>query len=148
MDRFIYREQKDRRSRNSTSSVSSLFNNFVTRIILLTISVFLLYNVGHSVNITVQRLDILKRAQIEVDSLRLKNLELELLLDSMQSKEYLEVQARDRLNFAGEREYVFVIPENLLEGTDSELNRILYGEKEEEEVSVLEVWEEFFLRGI
>lgn len=85
---------------------------------------------------------------MEVDSLRLRNLELDLLLSSMQNREYLEVQARDRLNFAGEREYVFVIPDNLFEEKESELNRILYGEVERNERPVYEIWEDFFLRGI
>jgi len=148
MDRFVYREKRKREKRNSVSSVSSFFNNFVAKMILLAISLFLFYNVGHSVNITVQRLDILKRAQVEVDSLRLKNLELDLLLGSMQSKEYLEVQARDRLNFAGEREYIFVIPENLFEEKEKELNKILYREDKKEERKVYEIWEDFFLKGV
>ena len=148
MDRFIYKEEGKRERRKSGSSVSSLFNNFFTKIVLLSISVFLFYNVGHSINITVQRVDILRRAQMEVDSLRLRNLELDLLLSSMQNREYLEVQARDRLNFAGEREYVFVIPDNLFEEKESELNRILYGEVERNERPVYEIWEDFFLRGI
>ena len=144
----MYREKRKREKRNSVSSVSSFFNNFVAKMILLAISLFLFYNVGHSVNITVQRLDILKRAQVEVDSLRLKNLELDLLLGSMQSKEYLEVQARDRLNFAGEREYIFVIPENLFEEKEKELNKILYREDKKEERKVYEIWEDFFLKGV
>ncbi|MFA5633983.1 MAG: septum formation initiator family protein [Candidatus Dojkabacteria bacterium] len=148
MDRFVYREKSKREKRNSVSSVSSFFNNFLAKMILLAISLFLFYNVGHSVNITVQRLDILKRAQVEVDSLRLKNLELDLLLGSMQSKEYLEVQARDRLNFAGEREYIFVIPENLFEEKEKELNKILYREDKEEERKIYEIWEDFFLKGV
>ena len=148
MDRFIYREEGKRERKKNGSSVGSLFNNFPAKVILLAISVFLFYNVGHSINITVHRVDILRRAEMEVDSLRLRNLELDLLLSSMQSKEYLEVQARDRLNFAGEREYVFVIPDNLFKEKEGELNRILYGEVEREERPVYEIWEDFFLRGI
>jgi cell division protein FtsB len=148
MDRFVYREEKKRKKGNNASSVGSLFDNTVVKLILLGISIFLFYNIGHSISITIQKLDILRRAQMEVDSLRVENLELDLLLSSMQSKEYLEIQARDRLNFAGEREYVFVVPENLLKEKDTELNRILYGEVEAVEGSVYKVWEDFFLRGI
>lgn len=85
---------------------------------------------------------------MEVDSLRLKNLELDLLLSSMQSKEYLEVQARDRLNFTGEKEYVFVIPDSLLKEKEKDLNRILYGQEEKKEEKGYEVWKDFFFDGV
>lgn len=85
---------------------------------------------------------------MEVDSLRLKNLELDLLLSSMQSKEYLEVQARDRLNFTGEKEYVFVIPDILLKEKEKDLNRILYGQEEKKEEKAYEVWKDFFFDGV
>ena len=83
MDRVIYRGERKRIRRDEVSSVGNLFNSLFAKITLLAISIFLFYNVAHSIKITVQRLDILKRAEMEVDSLRLKNLELDLLLSSM-----------------------------------------------------------------
>lgn len=148
MDRVIYRGERKRARRDEVSSVGNLFNSLFAKITLLAISIFLFYNVAHSIKITVQRLDILKRAEMEVDSLRLKNLELDLLLSSMQSKEYLEVQARDRLNFTGEKEYVFVIPDSLLKEKEKDLNRILYGQEEKKEEKGYEVWKDFFFDGV
>jgi cell division protein FtsB len=147
MDRFIYKEKKVRnRGRRSVSS-SSLFNNVVTKVVLLVISVFLLYNVGHSASITIQKLDILQKARVEVDELRLKNLELALLLDNIQGVEYLEIQARNRLKLAGEQEYIFVIPEGVLEGVDNDFKKLLKKGGGVEKRAVYEIWREFLLKG-
>ena len=148
MDRFIYKQAGKRSSGKGGSGSNSLFNNFVTRVTLLVISVFLLYNVGNSISITIQKLDILQKARGEVDNLRLKNLELALLLDGIQGTEYLEIQARDRLNFTGEEEYIFVIPEEVLENTQSNLESLLSDGKEKEEQKVYEIWEDFLFKGV
>lgn len=148
MDRFIYRKEGSRNEKKSTPSMGFLFNNVLSKSVLLIISVFLLYNVGHSVDITIQKLNILRRAKVEVDELRLKNLELALLLDNMQSEEYLEIQARDRLNFAGEKEYIFVIPENLLKNSEENMERLLGEGDVEEGRSSYEEWKDFLVNGI
>lgn len=148
MDRFIYKQSGERNRQKKSSGANSLFNNFVARVTLLVVSVFLLYNVGNSISITIQKLDILQKARGEVDSLRLKNLELALLLEGIQGTEYLEIQARDRLNFAGEEEYIFVIPEEVLENTQSNLESFLSDGKEKKEQKVYEIWEDFLLRGV
>lgn len=148
MDRFVYKEENKREIKSASPAVGVLLNNVFSKIILLIISIFLLYNVGHSIKITAQKLDILQRARVEVDNLRLKNLELALLLDKMQSTEYLEVQARNRLNFTGENEYVFVIPPKVLEDVEGTMLTFLYGDQEKREVGVYEVWGEFLIGGI
>lgn len=84
---------------------------------------------------------------MEVDELRLNNLQLALLLENMESKEYLEVQARNRLNFAGEKEYIFVIPENVLEEAGKNIEGILQI-NQEEDIKVYEEWQRFLLEGI
>ncbi len=148
MDRFIYRKESSRNEKKSLPPMGFLFNNVLSKLVLLIISVFLLYNVGHSVDITIQKLNILRRAKVEVDELRLKNLELALLLDNMQSEEYLEIQARDRLNFAGEKEYIFVIPENLLNNAEENMDRLLGEGDAEEKRSSYEEWKDFLVNGI
>ena len=148
MDKFIYRERINASRNIGTPSFSGLFDNIITKGVLLAVSVFLLYNVAHSINITIQKLDILKRAEMEVDVLRLKNLELAMLLENMQSREYLEVQARDRLNFAGEREYVFVIPDSVLEGAQDDMEKLLNIDGRLEREPTYEIWRDFLLKGI
>ena len=148
MDRFIYRENREKEKAKGNTSFRRLFNNFLTKVILLTISAFLLYNIGHSIHITIQKVEILRGARLDVDKLRLENLELALLLENMESKEYLEIQARNRLNFAGESEYIFVIPESVLEEAGKDIEVILGLNQEQEEVKVYEQWQEFLLNGI
>ncbi len=148
MDRFIYKEGTRVKQEDQGPSFKKLFDNLLTKIILLSVSAFLLYNVIHSADITVQKLDILKNARSEVDELRLKNLELALLLDTMQSKEYLEIQARDRLNFAGEREYIFVIPEAVLDESEKDMEMILGTNQENNEEGGYHIWKDFLLTGI
>ncbi len=122
-----------------------LGNSFV-KFVFLGISVFLLYNVFHSVDITVQKVNILKNAREEVETLRVTNLELATQLQSMQNPEYIEVEARDRLNFSGTNDIVFVIPDSLLETAGERLDMIL-NEKEEVERSNLEVWLDILVHG-
>ena len=146
MGTIVYKKQGMQQSRKKSSS--SIFNNTVIRVLFLSVSIFLLYNVGRSVNITVQKLNILQRARMEVDELRLKNLELALLIEDIQGLEYLEIQARDRLNFAGEKEYVFVIPDATLAQADENLDRLLGNNQEQPQDGGYEVWVDFFLNGI
>lgn len=146
METIVYK--KGGIPQNRKKSSNSIFNNPITRILFLGISVFLLYNVGHSFNIMIQKLNILQRASMEVEDLRLKNLELALLLEEIQGLEYLEIQARDRLNFAGEKEYIFVIPDATLAQAEEDLDRFLGNNKEEIQRSGYEVWTEFFLEGV
>lgn len=149
MDRIIYK-RPDRRevSNERTTFVDSFFNSIVAKLLLLGISIFLFYNIAHSVMLTIQKVEILRNAKIEVESLRLKNLELATLLDSMQSVEYLEVEARDRLSFSAKNDFVFVIPESLLSMASSHLEKIVDENYVEDTEYGIEVWKDFILSGI
>ena len=122
-----------------------LGNSFV-KFVFLGISVFLLYNVFHSVDITVQKVNILKNAREEVETLRVTNLELATQLQSMQNPEYIEVEARDRLNYSGTNDIVFVIPDSLLQTAGERLSMIL-DERVEDNKSNLEVWLDLLVHG-
>jgi len=146
MGTIVYKKPEFRENRRRTSP--TIFNNAITRFLLLGISVFLLYNIGHSFNIMIQKLNILQRARREVDELRLENLELALQIEDIQGLEYLEIQARDKLNFAGEKEYIFVIPDEILAQAGENLDRFLENGQEESQKGGYEVWADFFLNGI
>lgn len=148
MDRFVYRDKNKRIRDNNSEKIFSVFNTPLAKVSLLVVSAILFYNIANSINITIQKLDILKRAHVEVDDLRLENLELALLLNSMQSKEYLEVQARDRLSFTGESETVFIISESVLDKSKANLEKILYGNMEVEKKETYQVWKDFVLNSI
>lgn len=148
MDRFIYRERTKIKQEDQSSSFGKVFDNLLAKAILLSVSAFLLYNVIRSADITIQKLDILRNARSEVDELRLKNLELALLLETMQSKEYLEIQARDRLNFAGEKEYIFVIPQGILDESGKDMEIMLGTNQENNKEGGYQIWKDFLLTGI
>lgn len=147
MNKVVYSRGRGSSKGKNYGKGSLVFDSFLTRIALLLISFFLLYNVFHSIKITIQKVDILQNARGQVEDLRLKNLELALMLEKMQDVEYLEVQARDRLNYSGEGEYVFVIPEEVLDSAGGEVDRILGVECEERE-DPFDVWGEFLSEGI
>lgn len=136
------------RTGNSVSSniAPAILDNTFVKLVFVGISIFLLYNVLHSADITVQKVNILKSAREEVESLRVTNLELATQLQSMQNPEYIEVEARDRLNFAGTNDIVFVIPDTLLESAGERLSMIL-DEKVEENKSNMEVWLDLLVHG-
>ncbi|MHC1716635.1 MAG: septum formation initiator family protein [Candidatus Dojkabacteria bacterium] len=148
MDRVIYKKEKLQSDTQTNLVPSSLLNNLPAKIFFIIISAILFYNVFHSVKITVQKLDILKKARIEVESLRFKNLELALLLDDMQTLEYVEIQARDRLNFGSKNEYVFVIPKDALNEAKSSLDTILSERSSTPMKKSYEVWFDFVSNGI
>lgn len=151
MGKIVYRDVKElvqEESRGTKRPANSLLSSKLVQIALIGIAIFLFYSVYNSIKITGEKLEISKRAKQEVDELRLKNLELELALESMQTPEYLEVQARDRLNFSGENEYIFVIPESLLEHAKEGVNTYLYGNQEKVQEPTYIVWYEFLKYGI
>lgn len=147
MGNFTYSTRKVGGEDGLSPKFNNLFDSVLAQLSLVLVSIFLLYNIFHSINITVQKLDILKNAQKQVNELRLENLELALLLEKMQDVEYLEVQARDRLNYSGEEEFVFVIPEAVLEGASGDVERLL-GEGCSESVDQIVVWRDFLTKGI
>jgi cell division protein FtsB len=137
-------------STNSNSSLRVLLNNIFVQIALLVVSVFILASVYNSFNITVQKLEILKQAEKEVEELRIRNLHLSISMKEMSTDKYLEKEARDRLNFGGDEEIVFILPKNALELASKEVENIT----EEKIVTLyrvdygLEEWIRFVLAGI
>lgn len=148
MDRVVYRQPDKRVKQEKEIVIMSLFNSPVAKVVLLGISVFLVYNIFHSIGITVQKVDILNKARVEVEDLRLKNLELASLLERMQTVEYLEVEARDRLNFSGKKDIVFVIPESMYPVAKEYVDELFSEKKIEENEYGFEAWKSFLTAGI
>ena len=147
MPTISYRPNRPKTNNTIQSNIApAIFDNTVVKLIFVGISVFLLYNVLHSVDITIQKVNILKNARTEVESLRVTNLELATQLQSMQNPEYIEVEARDRLNFSGTNDIVFVIPDSLLQTAGERLSMIL-DERVEDNKSNLEVWLDLLVYG-
>ena len=147
MDKITYRSNGIPRHEVKKSVAPAIFGNWAAKFVFLGVSVFLIYNVAHSVDITVQKVDILKNARQEVEKLRVTNLELDTQLQNMQSSQYIEVEARDRLNFSGSGETSFVISDALMSTAKERLDSIL-NEKEADERTNLQKWSQVVVNGI
>lgn len=153
MDKVVYR--KPNRSSNSSSRGGDglkLFNSWYFQLGFVIISGVFLFNVYKSVRITSQKLDILKQAEMEVEDLRLKNLALSIEMLDMSTDDYLEKEARNRLNFGGVNEVAFVIPENSLGYARERVESILSvddsGESVVDVVDGWSVWFDFVSSGV
>ena len=145
----IRRINRKRESRNSTG-FSKISEHWLFKVSSIVIFALVLYFVLNSVRITVQKVDILKRAEREVQELRLENLHLSVGIEEMSSDKYLEKEARDRLNFGGKDEVVFVIPDSTLEMAMEEVEKIIASSQESiyESGSNFEEWLSFVLEGV
>jgi cell division protein FtsB len=143
MERVLYKPNKENNKRKQNGLINTYFATFFAKVIFLVMAFFLFYNIFHSVKITSQKLEILNTAEAEVNSLRVKNLKLDLELEEMKKVSYLEVEARDRLNFTGKGETIFVIPDNLLERSSDNLENILSESNPVQSKSTFEVWIEW-----
>ncbi len=133
---------------NQNEFLQKFTESRVGSILFLGLSVILLYNVVKSIVITSEKLEILNHAEKEVGDLRLDNLELLTLSEYMKSDEYLETEARNRLNLSGKGETVFVIPDEILKKGISDVEEILKRDEGNENIENIEIWKDFFLNGI
>ncbi len=151
MERRINIKNRDRVSNSSSGiELGKISNHWLFKLGVMAVAGVILYSVYNSAMITIQKLDILKKAQQEVQDLRLTNLHLSISIKDMSTDRYLEKEARDRLNFGGKGEVIFVIPDNVLDIAQKEVKR-LTEEKEEdiyEEGSNMHKWVEFVVRGV
>lgn len=126
MDRTFNIKNRDRvLSKKKGVDFSQITNHWLFKLSAVGISFMLLYSVFNSVIITIKKVDILKNAEKEVNSLRLENLNLSIGIKDMSTDQYLEKEARDRLNFGGKGEVVFIIPDNMIELAKKEVDSIV-----------------------
>lgn len=148
----VIRVRKNREgiSNKGNSELPQIFDSVFVKIFLIGISAFILWSVYNSVNITFQKLDILKRAEREVEDLRIQNLYLSISMKDMSTDKYLEREARNRLNFGDTGEIVFVIPENVMDQASSDVEKILESKQSNifEPTFTLNSWWDFLLKGI
>ena len=146
MDNVVFRSNKpSEKASGSGGLIRGMIN-----LSLVGLSLFLLYNIGRSVQIATLKLEILRKAEREVDELRIENVELILRKDTVQAQDYIETEARNRLNYSQDGEILFVISDPVMEQASVELEEILTG-REDEGVITRETWEQwydFFLLGV
>ena len=136
--------QKRGKSNKEGDIIKRFTGSWLGSVMFLILSGILFYNIVKSIIITTEKLEILNQAETEVADLRLSNLELILLEEYMTSDEYLETEARNRLNLGKEGEVSFVISDEMLERGKVLVNRVLVGEEHINMVENWVVWYEFF----
>lgn len=151
MERRINIKNKQRRAKSSNElTLADISSNWVFKIFSVAISAMLLFSVINSVKLTMQKLEILRKAEQEVEDLRLTNLHLSVGIKEMSTDRYLEKEARDRLNFGGVEEVVFVIPENALEQARERVDTLVepHPSTVYKQGSNIGVWRDFVILGI
>jgi len=132
----------------------SFVTNLLLQIVFIGISIFMFYNVGRSVYMASAKLAILEQAEQEVEKLRLENIALVLQNEEASSDDYVEKQARDRLNYARDGETQCVISDTLIESYELEMGQSEDQDNGAEDVlgaqtkSNFQVWIDFFVDGI
>ena len=117
-------------------------------VLFIILAGILLYNIVKSSIITSGKLEILNQAEKEVSDLRLNNLDLIVLTEYMTSNEYLETEARNRLNLSKKGEVSFVIPEEALGRGILTVEDIVEEKEVVSDTENWEVWRDFFVLGI
>ncbi|MBD3328994.1 hypothetical protein GF357_00670 [Candidatus Dojkabacteria bacterium] len=112
------------------------------QIVFIITSFFLLYNVAKSIYQTNFKLQILQQAEKEVEGLRLENIDLVMESDRVIEDEYIEAEARNRLNYGLDGEIQLVIPDELV---NAELEEDLV---HADSRSVLQEWLDFLVIGL
>jgi cell division protein FtsB len=121
---------------------------------MLGIVAFLGFTIVNSLNTTYQKMNILEIAQKDVEELRIKNLELILEKEKVQSDEYLEAEARNKLKYSKDGEVAYVIPEEIL-NSDIISQQLVEakGKKSDDDIrsskDLVEIWYNFlFVAGL
>ncbi len=87
----------------------------ITFFIIFAIFLFISYNLVSRIYSALKAGDRLKEAQMSLTQVQIKNQKLKEELKSAASADFIEQQARDKLNFAREGETVVVIPQSKIE---------------------------------
>jgi cell division protein FtsB len=149
MKEFKYDFKNRGSKKQSKRNIMTIFiDSGLVKVALIVLSVLLLLSVYRSLRHTIDRVNLLKQAENEVSMLRLENLRLSLRIVDSSSEEYLEKEARNKLNYSKENEIMFVIPEDLIEDAKERLD-LIYEEKEEtiSREEVFAKWVEFVVEG-
>lgn len=99
----------------------NILKGVVLSLLLFTISGFMLYQSYKSLFITQKKVGIYEQARIDVDTLRLENLDLLLEGNRVQTDEFVETEGRDRLHLSKPGEFVFIIAQDVMASEELDL---------------------------
>lgn len=106
-------------------------NRFVYTLLLI-IGIYLIVSLSRSIYLFWSKRDVLRQAEEKVQKEMKKNKELAQQLYQVRSSEFIEQQARDKLNLAKPQETVVVVPPKLVSELATYSGTISAQNKEEE----------------
>lgn len=104
-------------------------------LIILIVGVGLIISLSRDIWRLLRADDWVTQARLQVEELEKRNLELKELKDYYQSEEFVEEQARNKLNLAREGETVVILPPNVSE---------LLGQQETKEPEEIPGWQQWW----
>lgn len=120
--------------------------NWIAVVISISIIVLMAYNIGRSITQTAQKLEIIKYAQEEVEQLRLENIKLIMEKEKMRKDDFIELEARNRLNYARSGDTVAIFSRGLVE--KSEFEPTISTNLECDQLCIINEWIGFFKDGL
>lgn len=133
-----------KRGSNNRKSIS--FSSVAVIILFLGLTAFMTYNIFRTLTLSGQKLQVLEQAEQEVEQLRLDNIKLVMQRNDVITDDYIETQARNRLNYSKKGETQVVIPDTVIEKLKDQ--SAVMGVNDSNQASVLEKWLEFFTKGL
>jgi len=104
-------------------------------LIIIIIGIGLIVTLSRDIFRLLKADDRIRQAQLEVERLSQRNLDLEELKEYYQSEEFIEEHARNKLNLAREGETIVILPPNVEE---------LVGFQEEKETPQIPTWKKWW----
>lgn len=135
-------KEKKRKEVLAASTDFSRVVDILVNIAFLVISGFLIFNSVRTIQNSQEKLAILQRAENEVTALRLRNIELILEKEKIETIDYTETDIRNRFNYSKNNEILFVIPDEIMDISRKQVDIIL--KEEETKVDSKEVWEVWY----
>lgn len=120
----------------------------IMQLVLIFISGLMVYNIVRTLDQAAKKNQILIEAEKQVEELRIENIKLVLKSNNVTTDDFVELQARNRLNYSRDGEVQYVIPDSLLEEYGNRYNELMYEKEADQDLNNLELWFDFLKKGI
>lgn len=118
----------------------------ILKYLILILGIYFLVSTSRNLWRLWQARDLTTQAQQQVDQLQAENQQLQDRLKEVQTDEYVERQAREKLNLVKPGETIVIIPKELLEKTNRFLNPDLDNQRQfTNNRQVLPPWQQWWL---
>ncbi len=136
-------KRPNRRSRKSDHGPA----NMALAIVAAFVTIFMIYNISRSVMQASTKLEIIKYAQQEVQDLRLENIKLVMEKEKMKKDDFVELEARDRLNYTRDGETIYIFSDEIkMRMAENEVEKPI--SEDCDQLCVIDSWISFVVDGL